>query len=140
MTTIQSSNLPLWLSSDRITYKQLVCLENYTLKTDTQTNETLTFCGLALGVGIVKFSLDFSAVCEAAKTASQVTNDDMFAWQQAGTLLNFKIQYPSPGSTNTNIFFSGDVYVTGLTLPVAVNTAIKFTGTMTGTGILDITP
>lgn len=140
MILIQSSSLPLWLSSDRTNYKQLVCMENYTLKLDTQNTKTTTFCGIALGVGVTEFSVDFSACCLADKSASQVTNDDIVSWQLNNTLLSFKMQFPSPGSNSTNIFFSGDVYVTASTIGVAVNEVVKFTGTLTGTGTLDITP
>lgn len=140
MQTLQSSNLPLWLSSDGVTYKQLVCIENYTLKLDTINNKTQTFCGIALGVGITEFSIDASAVCELAKTATQVTNDDVASWQINNTILWFKMQFPSPGSSATNIFFSGQVYVTGSTFVAAVNEVVKFTVAFTGTGTLDITP
>lgn len=140
MANIQSVNLPLWLSEDGVTYKQLVCMENYTLQITTQNTKTNTFCGIALGLGANEFSIQFAAVCESAKTASQVTNDDIVRIQLALSTIWFKIQFPSPGSSSTNIFFSGQVAVTDFSLIGAVNEVVKFSGTLTGTGTLDITP
>lgn len=137
MTTIQSVNVPLWLSADGVIYKQLVCIENYTLKITTNTNKTITFCGIAIGVGIVEFDISYSAVCEVIPTASQVTSKDLYNWQLAGTILWMKIQFPSPGSAGTNLGLAGQVYPTDMSIPIAVNTAVKFSGTLTGTGPLN---
>lgn len=140
MQPIQSSNLPIWLSADGNTYKQLVCLENYNIPLDTQVTETATFCGNSVGLGILKFTPTGSAVCEIAPTGQQVTYKDMVAWQKAQTLLWFKVQYPSPGSTSTNIFLSGQCYVTNTTLQLQINDVAKFTFTLTGSGEIDVDP
>ncbi|MBA3830206.1 MAG: hypothetical protein H0X33_14800 [Taibaiella sp.] len=141
MTIIQSSNAPLWLSADGVTYKQLVCLENYTLKQTTTVNKTLTFCGLAVGVGIVEYDIQFSGVYENNKTATQVTFDDAFTWQNTGVLVFWKIIFPTNGSVGAvPITLAGQVYVTDLSVPFAVNTAVKFTGTLTGNGLITKTP
>lgn len=140
MQTIQSQNVPIWLSADGVAYKQLVCIENYSIPLATQNTKTATFCGTALGLGITEFTVTVSAVCEAAPTAGQVTYADLIAWQLANQLISFKVQYPSPGSTNTNVFLSGQCAVTDTTLTGAVNDALKFSTTLTGTGTIDNTP
>lgn len=140
MQTIQSQNVPLWLSENGTLYKQLVCLEQYGIPIETQTTETNTFCGIAVGVGAIRFNPTYSAVCEANPTADQMTFDDMVRIQLAGNPIWFKVQYPSPGSTNTNIFLAGQAYVTNTTYTAQVNDAIKFTGTLTGSGTIDRTP
>lgn len=140
MQTINSQNVPIWLSADGVNYKQLVCVENYSIPLQTQNTKTATFCGQALGLGITDFTVTVSAVCEAAKTAAQVTYDDLVAWQLANTILTFKVQYPSPGSTSTNIFLSGQCAVTDTTLTAQVNDALKFSTTLTGSGTIDNTP
>lgn len=139
-TPIQSANLPLWLSEDGVIYKQLVCLENWTLSMDTTTTQTDTFCGSVTGVSQPKFSISFSAVCEAAASGTQVTFKDAARWQNNLTPLYFKVQYPSPGSTSNIAFFAGNVYMSASTYVAAVNDALKFTGTFTGNGNLDIDP
>lgn len=140
MQTIQATSVPLWLSADGTTYKQLVCLKQWTAPTETQTTETVTFCGIALGKGIVKFNPTFDAVCEANPSGTQVTYADLLAWQMAGLTIWFKLQFPSPGSSSTNIFLSGQCSVTSLTLTGPVNDVIQFSGTLTGEGTLDTTP
>src|SRR6187549_221824 len=139
MNTLQSSNLPIELSFDNgLTFKQLVCLENYNIPVDTQVTETNTFCGNAVGLGVKKFTPSGSAVCELSPSGSQVTFEELLAAQMADTVLIFKVQYPSPGSTNTNIFMSGQCYVTNTTLQAQINDVIKFSFTLTGSGTLDV--
>lgn len=141
MQTIQSSDAPIQLRAKGTTpWKTLVCTENYNVPVNTTTTTTDTFCGRAVGLGVREFTPTVSAVCEAQPTTDQVTYEDLLAWQMAGTVVEFRVEYPGSGSIGSNIYLSGECYVTATELQGAVNDVLKFTSTLTGQGVLDTTP
>lgn len=142
MTTVQGELAPLYLSADGgNTFKLLVCLETYDLKLDTTVNQTETSCGIATGLGAIKFSATGSAVMEAEPDGSMVTMKDMTGWQLNKTLLRLKTEYPgSGGQYGQNISLSGDVYVTSMGDTFQVGQVIKFTFTLTGNGTVSNLP
>lgn len=142
MTTIQGELAPLYLSSDTgVTWKTLVCLETYDVPLQTTVNQTETNCGVAVGLGAIKFDPKGSAVCEAAPTNSQVTYKDMVQWQTAKTLLMFKTEYPySGGQYGVNVALSGTCFVTATDLTAQTGQVLKFSFTLTGTGTVNTNP
>ena len=66
MTTVQGELAPLFISEDSgETWKTLVCLETYKVPLDTTVNEEETNCGVAVGLGAIKFKPSGTAVMEA---------------------------------------------------------------------------
>lgn len=142
MNSIQGELAPLYLSTDiGVTWKALVCLETYNIPLATEVNEVNTNCGLAVGLGPVKFTPQGSAVCEATPTGAQVTYHDMVNWQVQKTLLMFKTEYPPSGAQyGANIALSGTCYVTSTDVTAQIGQVIKFTFTLTGTGTVNTNP
>ncbi len=142
MQTIQGELAPLFLSSDGgITWKALVCLETYNVPLATTVNESETNCGVAVGLGAIKFTPTGSAVCEASPLATQVTMQDMINWQVNKTQLMFKSEYPGSGGTyGKNLAISGSCYVTATDPTLQTGQVIKFTFTLTGTGLINTNP
>lgn len=142
MNSIQGELAPLYLSSDNgITWKALVCLETYNIPLATEVNEVNTNCGLAVGLGPVKFTPQGSAVMEASPSGLQVTYHEMVQWQVAKTTLMFKTEYPpSGGQYGVNVALSGTCLVTATDLTAQIGQVIKFTFTLTGTGTINLNP
>jgi len=141
MQTVQSSNAPIEVREKGTTpWKTIVCAENYSIPVNTQVNTTDTFCGRAVGLGVLEFNPTVSAVYEDDPDTTMVTYSDMLAWQVAKTTLEFRVQYPGTGSAGSHIYLSGECFVTATELQGAVNEVLKFTSTLTGQGVLDITP
>lgn len=140
MQTVQGELAPLYLSTDNINWKVLVCLETYDLGMQTTVNQVETACGIATGLGAIKFTPKGSAVMEASPSSSQVTMHDMIQWQQSKTLLFFKTEYPgSGGNYGQNVALGGNVYVTEVTPTFQTGQVIKFAWGLTGTGtVIDI--
>lgn len=141
MTTVQGELAPIYLSVDGIVWKTLVCLETYSLGLTTTINQVETNCGLATGLGVVKFAPTGSAVMEAAPDGTQVTQSDMVGWQLAKTLLYFKTEYPLSGSQyGKNVSLSGQAYVTDVSITMQVGQVIKFTWKLSGNGQISNIP
>lgn len=142
MTTVQGELAPLYLSTDDgVTFKTLVCLETYKVDLATTVNETETNCGVAVGLGAIKFTPSGSAVMEAAPDNTMVTYEDMVKWQVDKTLLTFKTEYPGSGAQyGKNIALSGTCYVTSTGGTFQVGQVIKFDFSLTGTGLVNTNP
>jgi hypothetical protein len=145
MNTIQGSQISLQLSPDNgVTWKDLVCLETYNLPLQTTVTETETFCGVAIGLGQVKFTPSGQGVCETAPTTNQVTIKDLQAWQIAKTKLLFRSQYPQTsgagGSMGSIVSLNGNCYVTATQETFATVDVVKFTFTLSGQGVPSQTP
>lgn len=141
MQTVQSSLAPIEVRVvGDSTWKTIVCAENYNVPVNTQVNTTDTFCGRAVGLGVLEFNPTVSAVFENDPDSDMVTYDQMLAWQVGKITLEFRVQYPGSGSVGSKIYLSGQCSVTATELQGAVNEVLKFTATLTGQGEIDITP
>lgn len=142
MTTAQGELAPLSLSSDGgITWKTLVCLETYKVPLDTTVNEDETNCGVAVGLGAIKFKPTGTAIMEVNPDSTMVTYEDMVKWQTGKTLIMFKTEYPaSGGQYGKNIALSGTCYVTATGGTFQTGKVITFDFTLTGTGLVNTNP
>ena len=141
METIQSSTSPIELSFDsEVSWQVLVCLEAYNVPTElpTTVTDTLT-CGPVVGVGSQTFNPTGTAICTADPVAgSQVTYNRLQIAQNTSETIKFRVRNPSSGSTGNNYFLKGSCLVTSLDLQFSPNDVVKFSWTLTGTGVLDI--
>jgi hypothetical protein len=123
-------------------YKNLVCLRTSSVNTTVDSTTEQTNCGPMTSVADATMSIDFDAVCEVAPTISQVSYEDLLAAMVGKTLVAVRVQNPvvsgsSAGATYYHQFLG---YITSLTLNQSTTEYINFSGTVTSTGIVDVTP
>jgi hypothetical protein len=123
-------------------YKNLVCLRTSSVNTTVDSTTEQTNCGPMTSVADATMSIDFDAVCEVAPTISQVSYEDLLAAMVGKTLIAVRVQNPvvsgsSAGATYYHQFLG---YITSLTLNQSTTEYINFSGTVTSTGIVDVTP
>ena len=123
-------------------YKNLVCLRTSSVNTTVDSTTEQTNCGPLTSVADATMSIDFDAVCEVAPTITQVSYEDLLAAMVGKTLIAVRVQNPvvsgsSAGATYYHQFLG---YITSLTLNQSTAEYINFSGTVTSTGIVDVTP
>lgn len=130
-TPVQSSNVPLQLSFDGgSTYQDLVCLENYSIESTTNSTTDDTFCGRFIGIGPIGTQITGAAVCDTTPLATQVSIYALKAAQAAATSIKIRANYPTAGSAGGQISNNGDGYITAAGVQFAVNNLVKFTFTI----------
>lgn len=135
-TPVQSSSVLLKISFDAgVTYKDLVCLENYSIEatTTTTTDDTLN-CGRLYGLGPIGTQITGTGVCETTPLSTQVTQKDLRNAQNAGTLLYFAANYPTIGSSGGQISNNASGFVTAVGEQFAAGALAKFTFTFSING------
>jgi hypothetical protein len=122
-------------------YKNLVCLSSSSVNTTLDTATDQTNCGVLTSVGEPSVSVDFDAVCETAPTISQISYEDLLAASINKTLVSVRVQNPTVtgASVGTVYYHQFMGYVTSLTLTQATADFIKFSGSLSSTGTIDIT-
>jgi hypothetical protein len=123
-------------------YKNLVCLRTSSVNTTVDSTTEQTNCGPMTSVADATMSIDFDAVCEVAPTITQVSYEDLLAAMVGKTLIAVRVQSPvvsgsSAGATYYHQFLG---FITSLTLNQSTTEYINFSGTVTSTGIVDVTP
>lgn len=136
MAAIDAINAPLELSVDGVNYSTLVCLTSTGTNMSRDVTRTETFCGISVSLGNLQVTVPFSAICETAPTAAQVTYKNMLNWMSNGTLLYWRIYN---GTSGNNFFTAGTAFVTSLDLTGDAGTTLTFSGQLDMTGTLDIT-
>lgn len=122
-------------------YKNLVCLASSSVNTTLDTASDQTNCGTLTSVGEPAVSVSFDAVCETAPTVAQISYEDLLAASVNKTMVSVRVQNPTVvgASIGTVYYHQFSAYVTSLTLTQATADFIKFSGTITSTGTIDIT-
>lgn len=123
-------------------YKNLVCLRTSSVNTTVDSTTEQTNCGPLTSVADATMGVDFDAICEVSPTVAQISYEELLAAMVAKTLVNVRVQNPvvtgsSAGATYYHQFLG---YVTSLTLNQSTTEFINFSGTVTSTGIVDVTP
>jgi hypothetical protein len=123
-------------------YKNLVCLRTSSVNTTVDSTTEQTNCGPLTSVADATMSIDFDAVCEVAPTISQISYEDLLAAMVGKTLIAVRVQNPvvtgaSVGAAYYHQFLG---YITSLTLNQSTTEFINFSGTVTSTGTVDVTP
>jgi hypothetical protein len=122
-------------------YKTLVCLASSSVNTTLDTASDQTNCGTLTSVGEPAVSLDFDAVCEVTPSGTQITYQDLQSASINKTLVAVRVQNPTVtgASVGTVYYHSFNAYVSSLTLTQATADFMKFSGTFSSTGTIDIT-
>jgi len=123
-------------------YKNLVCLRTSSVNTTVDSTTEQTNCGPMTSVADATMSMDFDAVCEVAPTIAQISYEDLLTAMVGKTVVAVRVQNPvvsgsSAGATYYHQFLG---YITSLTLNQSTTEYINFSGTVTSTGIVDVTP
>jgi len=122
-------------------YKNLVCLASSSVNTTADTSTDNTNCGILTSVGDSSMSVDFDAVCEVAPSVAQVSYGSLLSAMVNKTLVAVRVQNPTVtgSSIGAAYYHQFSAYITSLTLTQANTEFIKFSGSFSSTGTLDIT-
>lgn len=138
-TTLQSNLVPFALSTDDITYKNVVCKKAWNFNGTTPTNVEETDCGPLIGLGTNTWTFDFEMVLNTTPNgATEMSAKEVLALWNNQTASYVKVLYPNPGGTN--FYIQGGGYITSFVLQNTVGNLMTFTGTFSGNGQVDITP
>lgn len=123
-------------------YKNLVCLRTSSVNTTVDSTTEQTNCGPLTSVADATMGVDFDAVCEVSPSVSQISYEDLLAAMVGKTLIAIRVQNPvvSGSSAGAAYYHQFLGYVTSLTLNQSTTEFINFSGTVTSTGIVDVTP
>lgn len=137
-TFIQSNQVPLALSADNITFKNVVCKRAWNLNVTTPVNSEETDCGVAKGLGATDWTMDFEGVLNTTPNSpTELSAKQVADYVLAQTLLWIKTLTGSGGS---NFFVTGQGYITDFAVQNSVGSLIAFTFTFNGVGAPDFTP
>jgi len=143
MGQIQGSrqDIEIQLPGD-VTFRSLVCLSSSSVNTSADTSTDNTNCGILTSVSDASMTVDFDAVCEATPTSVQITYKELLSAMFNKTLISVRVQSPAVTGSSIGVayYHQFSAYVNSLTLTQANAELIKFSGSFTSTGTLDITP
>jgi len=137
-TTLQSSLIPLAVSTDGTTYKIIVCKKTANFNGTTTTTKEETDCGSFKGLGANDWTMDFDGTVNTTPNGTETSWKDILNYWQAQTLLYVKIQSPSPGGTD--FYIQGQAYLSNVKLTVQIGNLVAFSATFEGQGAIDNTP
>lgn len=137
-TTVQSNLVPFAISTDDVTYKNVVCKKSWNFNGTTQTTTENTDCGPLIAVGSNEFTFDFEMVLNTTPNgATEMSAKDVLTIWNNQTYSYVKVLYPA--ITGTSFFIMGGGYITSFKLTNQVGNLMTFTGTFSGNGAVDIT-
>ena len=122
-------------------FKNLVCLASSSVNTSADTSSDNTNCGILTSMSDASMTIDFDAVCEVAPTVSQVSYGSLLTAMVNKTLISVRVQNPvvTGASIGAAYYHQFSAYINSLTLTQANAEFIKFSGSFTSNGTLDIT-
>lgn len=130
-TPIQALNVPFAIGTDGIAYKNLVCKKLWGLTLTPTITEEETDCGIAVGVGAVKFSFNFEIVLNTTLAgASEVSANTMMGYANNGTLVYVLLQ------SGSNYIRRGSGYISNYQESAPQGGVISATGTISGNGTI----
>lgn len=132
-TPIQSKLVPFAIGTDGITYNNLVCKKTWGLTWTPSITEEETDCGIAVGVGAVKFSFNFEIVLNTTLAgATEVSANQMAGYANNGTLVYVSLV------SGTDYIRKGSGYISNYQESAPLNGVITATGTITGNGTISL--
>lgn len=123
-------------------YKNLVCLRTSSVNTTVDSTTEQTNCGPLTSVADATMGVDFDAICEVSPSGTQISYEDLLAAMVGKTQISVRVQNPvvSGSSAGAAYYHQFLGYVTPLTLNQSTTEFINFSGSVTSTGIVDVTP
>jgi hypothetical protein len=139
VTTLQSNLVPIKISIDGGTTKKSVsCKKSWSFNLDNTISEEQTDCGVLIGLGVPKWNFDVEGVVNTTPGSTEISAEDFLGLANNQTLFDVFLDYPA--GTGTDLYATGKAYLTNLKITNSVGSLMTFTGTISGTGTLDITP
>lgn len=137
-TTIQSNLVPIAVSADNVTYKNIVCKKAWNFNGDTTTTQDESDCGVHTGLGANKWTFDFTALINTSPNgAAEVSANTLLGYWTNQTAIFVKALYPN--SDGSGFYIQGAAYLTSFKLTNQVGSLQEFSGTFTGNGAIDNT-
>ena len=103
-TTVQSNLVPFALSTDDITYKNVVCKKAWNFNGTTPTNIEQTDCGQLVALGSSQFTFDFQMVLNTAVAgATEMSLNTVLDLWNNQTYCYAKVKYPSASGSAFHI-------------------------------------
>lgn len=135
-TTVQSNLVPVAVSTDGSTYKNVVCKKSWNFTGTTPTNIEQTDCGPLVGLGANEWSVQIEGVLNTTPNgATEVSLKEFLDYWVNQTLVYVKMLYPS--NTGSNFYIQGSGYITSYSAVNVVGNLITFTATISGNGTVD---
>ena len=132
-TTLQGKLVPFQISTDDITYKNVVCKKVSNLNLDSSVNKEETDCGSFSGLGAVNWTVDIEGLLNLTpNTATEVSGNEMLGYANDQTLVYVKFVY------STDIYRQGAGYLSNYKETYETNSLVSFSATFTNNGPLDI--
>lgn len=132
-TTIQSKQVPMALSVDGVTYKNVVCKRTTNFNGTTAVNAEESDCGIEKGLGAPDWTMDFEGIVNTTPDSpTEISAAEIMGYWLNQTELYAKLQ---PG----NLYIQGRVFLTDVGVQLSTGNLIAFTFTLNGIGVPDIT-
>lgn len=137
-TFVQSNQVPLAISADGITYKNVVCKRAWNFNMTTAVNSEETDCGVAKGLGAVDWTMDFEGVLNTTPNSpTEASLVDVLNYSLNQTELYIKTQ--TGNGTGSQMYIAGRGYITDVATQNSVGNLQAFTFTFNGVGTPDFT-
>lgn len=133
-TTLQGKLVPMALSTDNITYKNVVCKKTVQLSGDSAINTEETDCGPLISLGTFNWSFQFDGIYNSAFAGAT----EMSAVEVATIAINQTLVYVKVQSGA--LYYQGSGYLSNFGQTFNAGSLVGFTATFTGQGVLDNTP
>lgn len=122
-TTVQGRNTPLAMSTDDVTFKNILCNRAHNYNASVSTTDEESDCGVETATGAITATMDFDGLLNTTPNgATEMSFDAVHDLFLAKTLVYIKTQ---PGIK----IISGDGYITNMTFAKATANLNSFTFT-----------
>lgn len=140
MAVLDAINFPPQFSTDGTTYKDLICVKDWTLTGSNSVNQEETFCAVYSAIGNPSFSGSANAIADTAPTSgSQVSYEDVLGWFVNKTAIYFRVQSPTSGTPGTDFYTQFACYITSLEQTFTYGNKVGFSIGWESNGTIDIT-
>lgn len=137
-TTIQSKAIPLLVSTNGTDWAAIVCKRTWNFNATKSVNSEETDCGIEKGLGAIDWTVDFEGVVNTTPTSpTEVSAAALAGYFSNETLLYVKAQ--TGNGSGSNLFVTGQAYITDLAFQNSVGNLQAFTATFNGIGNPDFT-
>lgn len=134
-TTLQANQVPFAMGTDGISYKNVVCkkVSGFTLSPTLIEDES--DCGPHTATGTKKFSFNVEFLLNLTPNgATEISANEVATWANNGTTVYVLLQYL------TSYFRQGAGVISGYSETLPLNGFVSATATISGTGLVDLTP
>lgn len=134
-TTLQSSLVPFAMGTDGISYKNVVCKKLWGLSLNPTLIEDESDCGPHTAAGTKKFSFNAEILLNLTpNTATEISANEVATWANNGTTVYVLLQYL------TSYYRQGSGVISAYQESAPLNGFVTATFTVSGSGLLDLTP